>query len=81
MHTTIYGDIKIKHYSKVTYLDCELDESLLAGWGKLCSMALKVINKINSRLKFLYNRKNCYLLYSRDLSENMLYPTDHLMNF
>ena len=41
-----YGDIKIKQYSKVTYLGCELDESLLGE-----AIALKVINKINSRLK------------------------------
>ena len=44
-----YGDVKIKQYSKVTYLSCELDESWL---GK--AMALEVINKINGRLKFLY---------------------------
>ena len=41
-----YGDIKIKQYSKVTYLGCELDESLLGE-----AIALKVINKINGRLK------------------------------
>ena len=50
-----YGDVKIKQYSKVIYLRCELDESLSGE-----AMALKVINKINSRLKFLY-RKNRYL--------------------
>ena len=44
-----YGDVKIKQYSKVTYLGCELEESL---FGE--AMALKVINKINGRLKFLY---------------------------
>ena len=43
-----YGDVKIKQYSKVTYLGCELDESLSGE-----AMALKVINKINGRLKFL----------------------------
>ena len=42
------GGIKIKQYSKVTYLGCELDESLSGE-----AMALKVINKINGRLKFL----------------------------
>ena len=46
---TEYGDVKIKQYSKVTYLGCELEESL---FGE--AMALKVINKINGRLKFLY---------------------------
>ena len=44
-----YGDVKIKQYSKVTYLGCELDESLSGE-----AIALKVINKINGRLKFLY---------------------------
>ena len=50
-----YGHVKIKQYSKVTYLGCELDKSLSGE-----AMSLKVINKINSRLKFLY-RKNRYL--------------------
>ena len=50
-----YGNINIKQYSKVTYLGCELDENLSGE-----AMALKVINKINSRLRFLY-RKNRYL--------------------
>ena len=50
-----YGDIKIKQYSTVTYLGCELDQSLLGE-----AMTLEVINKINGRLKFLY-RKNRYL--------------------
>ena len=44
-----YNDIKIKQYSKVTYLGCILDETLSGE-----SMATHVINKINSRLKFLY---------------------------
>ena len=44
-----YGDAKIKQYSKVTYLGCELDESLSGE-----AIALNVINKINGRLKFLY---------------------------
>ena len=47
-----FGDVKIKQYSKVTYLGCEVDESLSGE-----AMALKVINKINSRLKFLYREK------------------------
>ena len=49
------GDVKTKQYSKVTYLGCKLDKSLLGE-----AMALKVINKVNGRLKFLY-RKNRYL--------------------
>ena len=50
-----YCNINIKQYSKVTYLGCELDENL-----SRAAMALKVINKISSRLRFLY-RKNRYL--------------------
>ena len=51
-----YGDAKIKQYSKVTYLGCELDERLLG-----VAVALKVINKFNRRLKFLY-RNYRYLI-------------------
>ena len=50
-----YGDVKIKQYSKVTYLGCELDESLSGE-----ALVLKVTNKINGRLIFLY-RENRYL--------------------
>ena len=50
-----YKNIQIKQHSKVTYLGCILDE-IMSGE----SMALKVINKINSRLKFLH-RKNKFL--------------------
>ena len=50
-----HGDVKIRQYSKVAYLVCELDESLSGE-----AMALKVINKINDRLEFLY-RKNRHL--------------------
>ena len=46
---TVYGNLKIKQYTKVTYLDCILDESLSEE-----STALHVLNKINSRLRFLY---------------------------
>ena len=46
-----YGDVKIKQYSKVTYLGFELDESLSGE-----AMSLKVINKIDGRLKFLYRK-------------------------
>ena len=48
-------NIQIKQHSKVTYLGCILDETISGE-----SMALKVINKINSRLKFLH-RKNKFL--------------------
>ena len=50
-----YDNINIKEYSKVTYLSCELDKNLSGE-----AMTLKVINKIDSRLHFLY-RKNRYL--------------------
>ena len=43
------NDIKIKQFSKVTYLGCILDETLSKE-----SMAIHVINKINSRLRFFY---------------------------
>ena len=46
---------KIKQYSKVTYLGCILDETLSGE-----SMATHVINKVNSRLRFLY-RQNKFL--------------------
>ena len=53
------GDVKIKQYSKVTYLGCEsffrLDERL---YGE--AMDWKIINKINGRFEFLF-KKNRYL--------------------
>ena len=51
----VYGNVKIKHYTKITFLGCILDESLSGE-----SMALHVLNKINSRLRFLY-RQNRFL--------------------
>ena len=53
-----HGNIKIKQHSKVTYLGCILDEKLSGE-----PMAIKVIGKINGRLKFLY-RKNKFLTTS-----------------
>ena len=50
-----YKDIIIKQHSKVKYLGCILDESLNGE-----SMCLHVLNKLNSKLKFLY-RKNKFL--------------------
>ena len=62
-----YGNINIKQYLKVTNLGCELDENLS---GEV--MALKIINKINIRLCFLY-RKNRYLsLYPKRLLCNAI---------
>ena len=45
----VYGNVKIKQYTKVTYLGCILDESLSGE-----SMVLHVLDEINSRLRFLY---------------------------
>ena len=50
-----YKDIKIKQYKHVNYLGCMLNESMSGE-----TMTLRVIEKINSRLKFLY-QKNRFL--------------------
>ena len=65
-----YGEIHIKQYHTVTYLGCLLDETLSGE-----SMAVKVINKINSRLKFLY-RKNRFLSppFRRLLCNSLIRP-------
>ena len=47
-----YKDINIKQHSEVIYLGCVLDEKMS---GK--PMPLKVINKTNDKLKFLYRKK------------------------
>ena len=54
-----YKEVKIKQFSKVTYLGCVLDECLTGE-----SMAMQVCTKVTSKLKFLY-RKNRFL--SKDL--------------
>lgn len=46
-----YKNINTKQYTKVTYLGCILDEAISGA-----SMALHVINKRSSRLKFLYRQ-------------------------
>ena len=48
-----YSDIKIKQYSKVKYLGCELDENLPGE-----TMALKFINKINGRFNSFKEKTN-----------------------
>ena len=65
-----YNGIKIKQHSQVKYLGCILDETLNGE-----SMALKVLNKVNSILKFLY-RKNKFLTPSlrRLLCNAMIQP-------
>ena len=47
----VYGNVKTKQYTKVTHLGCILDESFSGE-----SMALHVLNKINSRLRLLYRQ-------------------------
>ena len=44
-----YKGRKVKQYSKVTYLGCIFDKNFSGE-----SMATDVINKVNSRLRFLY---------------------------
>ena len=47
-----YKNIIIKKHSQNTYLVCVLDQTL---FGE--PMALKTLNKINGKLKFLYSKK------------------------
>ena len=54
-----YGEIQIKQYQTVTYLACLWDETLSGE-----SIALKVINKINSRVRYLYRKTgSCLYLF------------------
>ena len=50
-----YKNINIKQHSEVTYLGCALEKTMSGE-----PMSLKVVNKINRKLKFLY-RKNRFL--------------------
>ena len=47
------GDIKITQQNKVTYLGCILDDDISGE-----SMASRVMNKISSRLSFLYRKQS-----------------------
>ena len=64
------NDTKIKQYSNVTYLGCIFDETLSGEF-----MAIHVINKVNSRLRFLY-RQNRFLNFPlrRLLCNAMIQP-------
>ena len=63
----VYNGIEIKQHAKVKYLGCILDESLSGE-----SMALNVIDKINSRLKFLHRQNRFLTLPLRRLLCNAL---------
>ena len=76
-----YKGKKVKHYSKVTYLGCILDEAFSGE-----SMAAHVINNANSRLRILYRQNkflgiplrgllcNAMIQYSFDYACNACYP-------
>ena len=51
----LYKDLKIQQYSSVTYLGCILDDTMTGE-----DMALFVIKKINSKLKFLYRKQTFF---------------------
>ena len=65
-----YGDIQIKQHSKVKYLGCMLDETMSGE-----TMALSVINKINNKLKILYQKNRFLTLTLRRLLRNTLLQT------
>ena len=56
-----------KQHSKVKYLGCMVDETMSGE-----TMALSVINKINNKLKFLYQRKRFLTPTLRRLLRNAL---------
>ena len=47
------GETKIKQHKEVNYLGCIFDSNLSGG-----GMAVKVLKKVNSRLRFLYRKQN-----------------------
>ena len=54
-----HGTIQIKQCHTVTYLGCALDKNLS---GEI--MALSIISKINCRLRFLYRKKQIFIVTS-----------------
>ena len=66
----VYNGIEIIQHAKVRYLGCILDESFLGE-----STTLNVIDKINSRLKFLH-RQNRFLTprFCRNLCNALIQP-------
>ena len=65
-----YGNIQIKQHSKVKYVGCMLDETMPGE-----TMALSVINKINNKLKFLYQKNRFLTPTVRPLVCNALIQT------
>ena len=65
-----YKGKKGKQYSKVTYLGCTFDETLFRE-----STAIHVINKVNSRLRFIYQQNKFFdILLRRLLCNAMIQP-------
>ena len=62
-----YKDIKIKQYKHVNYLWCMLDKSMSGE-----TMALRVTEKINTGLKFLYRKSGFLDVPLRRLLRNAL---------
>ena len=60
-----YGDVKIKQYSKVTNLGCQLDELVGGGYG---------INKINDRLNSFTGKTNLTPYLKRLLCNVLIQP-------
>ena len=63
----VHGNVEIKQHSSVSYLGCILDETLSGE-----SMALNVINKINSKLKFLYCKNKLLIPHLKRILSNAL---------
>ena len=60
------NNIQIKQNSKLIYFICILNKTMLAK-----SKTLKLINRINSRLKFLHMKKLRYVIYDVMLLFNL----------
>ena len=70
----VYNGIEIKQHAKVKYLGCILNESVSGE-----SMALNVIDKINSRLKFLH-KQNRFLTFPPTPPPSPLYIEFYVMH-
>ena len=62
-----YGTVHVKQYHTVSYLGCVLDENLLGE-----PMALQVIKKSDTRLRFLYRKKGFLSQPHRRLLRNAI---------